>query len=565
VPELRESANGGATGGCDIHPAGGACRRKPVILATCSGLSEVAALNVGSIAATARHKKQSQEIGVKPKKRRKIRGPYFAATWRFGPLPAPPTTSLPALSAGVFPEGTPLNAFLAWNEARRSTDRRYRIARTFTELWRDPDDAVSIAYLAGQALGLQRFGGRIVAPANAAAQAREFLADASHSAAVGAARQLVMAWQSAIGQSALGSIDITRHAAVFAGFEELAKHVDLDALAHLRPQPLGAAPRRHHRRILIIKLGALGDFIQALGPMPEIRNHHAGDHVSLLTTARYAELARCTRLFDQVLIDPRPRLRDLHGWLRLRRMLRGGCFDRVYDFQTSDRSNAYFWLLQPGPVPEWSGIAWRCSHPHANRQRDRLHTMDRQAEQLLMAGIHPVSLMPRLPLPAAGVMPSRLAGRRFAMLIPGSSPNRLAKRWPAEHFGELARRLARAGYMPVVIGANGEQALGRAITAACPETADLVGRTDLPTLAALAHHAALTIGNDTGATHVAAAGGRPVVVLFSRLSQPNLCAPRGAAVVVLSEPDLAALAVDRVLAAALALAAGADSTASAVS
>jgi ADP-heptose:LPS heptosyltransferase len=67
----------------------------------------------------------------------------------------------------------------------------------------------------------------------------------------------------------------------------------------------------------------------------------------------------------------------------------------------------------------------------------------------------------------------------------------------------------------------------------------------------LARAAALTIGNDTGATHVAAAGGHPVVVLFSSASDPKLCAPRGVAVRVLIEPDLAKVSVETVLAAGL--------------
>jgi ADP-heptose:LPS heptosyltransferase len=71
----------------------------------------------------------------------------------------------------------------------------------------------------------------------------------------------------------------------------------------------------------------------------------------------------------------------------------------------------------------------------------------------------------------------------------------------------------------------------------------------------VARAAALTIGNDTGATPVAAAGGHPVVVLFSRASRPSLCAPRGAAVRVLAAPDLQDLPVAAALAAALAEAA----------
>lgn len=464
-------------------------------------------------------------------------------------------TSLPLLNASAFPEATPLNAFFAWNEARRRPDRRYRVACDIHRLRQGCGDEICLAHLAGQPLGLRRAAATIVAPSQAASAARQFLAGAGHSPSVVAGRRLVDALQSAI-----GSPEIACHAAVFRAFEELARHIDLDALAHLRSQLRIRSPQPR-RRILIVKLGALGDFIQALGPMPEVRRHHADDYLALLTTRRYAEIARQTGLFDGVIVDRRPRAFDLRGWLALRRMLRRGGFDRVYDFQTSDRSNIYSWLLRPGRRTEWSGTAWHCSHPHANLDRDQLHTMDRQAEQLLMAGIYPVSLIPKLP--AVGLLPPTLAGRRFAMLIPGSSPTRPEKRWPAKRFGEVARRLVRSGYLPVVVGVAGEEALGRAILARCPKALDLVGRTDVAGLAALARAAALTIGNDTGATHVAAAGRHPVVVLFSRASDPGLCAPRGAAVRVLIEPDLSALTVATVLAAALSALASSEMSAAA--
>jgi ADP-heptose:LPS heptosyltransferase len=130
----------------------------------------------------------------------------------------------------------------------------------------------------------------------------------------------------------------------------------------------------------------------------------------------------------------------------------------------------------------------------------------------------------------------------------------LAKRWPAHFYGELAARLKVAGFLPVLVGVHGEADLGRAIRDICPEALDLVGHTDVAGLAALAQGAALTVGNDTGATHVAAAGGNPVVVLFSRASDPSLCAPRGKIVRVLVKPDLADLSVETVFTACMALA-----------
>ena len=98
-------------------------------------------------------------------------------------------------------------------------------------------------------------------------------------------------------------------------------------------------------RVLVIKLGALGDFVQALGPFAAIHDHHASDSIVLLTTRPYVDFARAGGWFDEIWVDDRPRVRDVGGWLALRRRLRGAGFHRIYDLQTSDRSFFYYYLL----------------------------------------------------------------------------------------------------------------------------------------------------------------------------------------------------------------------------
>jgi ADP-heptose:LPS heptosyltransferase len=330
--------------------------------------------------------------------------------------------------------------------------------------------------------------------------------------------------------AAIGNPDHAAHAAVFAAFEEL------DVRSRTAP-----------RRILVIRLSAFGDFIQSLGPFAAIRGHHAGDRISLLTTRPFAEFAAALGLFDEVLVDERPKPLALPGWLALRRRLRQGRYDRVYDLQTATRSAVYAWLFRPG-MPQWSGIACGCSHPHANRDRDSQHTLDKQAEQLLMAGIYPTP-PPSLP-PLDRALPRQLDGRDFILLVPGSSPQHPAKRWPARCFAIVARALDEAGYLPVVVGSRHEQPLAAAIRETCPGAVDLVGQTDIPLLAALCRRARLTVGNDTGVCHLAAAAACPVVVLFSRQSDPARVAPRGPAVRILGAPDLNDLAAETVIAAA---------------
>ena len=141
-------------------------------------------------------------------------------------------------------------------------------------------------------------------------------------------------------------------------------------------------------RILVIKLGALGDFIQACGPFKAIREYHAGAKITLLTTVPFVPLAEASGYFDTIWADERPSLFQVSGWIQLRRLLLSGKFTRVYDLQTSDRTGFYFKLFRRSCLPEWSGIARGCSHPHRNPSRDTMHTVDRQCEQLGQAGVN---------------------------------------------------------------------------------------------------------------------------------------------------------------------------------
>jgi ADP-heptose:LPS heptosyltransferase len=295
-------------------------------------------------------------------------------------------------------------------------------------------------------------------------------------------------------------------------------------------------------RILVIKLGALGDFVLALGPMAAIRRHHPTARITLLTTRAYAGFAAASPYFDAVRIDERPSLANLRGVLRLRRWLIGERFDRVYDLQTSDRSGFYYRLMGPGARPEWSGIARGCSHPHANPNRDFQHTIERQREQLAMAGIADVPA-PDLGWADADLAPLALT-EPFVLLVPGGAAHRPAKRWPVAHYAALAADLAQRGVLPAVIGGEQEAPLARAI----PGVRDLTGRTDFLTLAALARRAAWVVGNDTGPVHLLAAAGAPTSVLFSAASDPARTAPVGRAVTILRRASLADLTVAEVAA-----------------
>lgn len=298
-------------------------------------------------------------------------------------------------------------------------------------------------------------------------------------------------------------------------------------------------------RILVIRLGALGDFVQSFAPFAAIRAHYPEARIRLLTTKPFLELGERSPWFDDVVLDERPPWWNLAALRRLSRALRG--FDLVYDLQTSSRSSRYFRLAGK---PAWSGIAKGCSLPHANPRRDFMHTRERQREQLEMAGISyfPVPDLSWL----AGRVPDAALPENYVLLVPGAAPHRQRKRWPVKHFGGLARELVARGLAPVVIGGPADDALAADIIAICPSAIDLTGKTSISDIGSLAIGARLAVGNDTGPMHIAASVGCPCIVLFSKESDPDLTAPRypdGGWPVILRMPDLADLPVDRVAAA----------------
>jgi ADP-heptose:LPS heptosyltransferase len=317
-----------------------------------------------------------------------------------------------------------------------------------------------------------------------------------------------------------------------------------------------AAPSPSARKVLVIKLGALGDFIQSLAAARVIREYHVGARITLLTTPPFEAFGKACPDFDVVEADGRER--DPQAVAAMVQRLRAARFDMVYDLQTSGRTSNYFTGLRPWP-PNWSGIAPGCSHPHANPEREHMHTLDRLADQLYYAGIAPPLAIGEAPLPDLSWVrpaqrdPPRLQPEYFGikgaygLLIPGASAHRPEKRWPAESYGALAKAIANRGVTPVVIGAKDETEAAAAILKIEPRAKSIVSRTDLFQLAALAERSSFAVGNDTGPMHIAAAAGAHCVVLFSADSNPDRVCPRGrGGVLAIRAASLAELEVAQV-------------------
>ena len=302
-------------------------------------------------------------------------------------------------------------------------------------------------------------------------------------------------------------------------------------------------PSNTQEKILVIKLGALGDFIQSLGPMAAIRDHHPRAEISLLTTESYYSLGRECGYFDHVVIDDKPKWKNFSGWKKLHKFFNGSKFTRVYDLQNNDRTAIYFRLFKT--KPEWVGAARGASHQNNSPSRTTGHAYDGHVQTLKIAGINNVNIDDMSWV--KGDTDHFHIQSPYVLLIPGSAPSRPEKRWPAHNYKTLARNLYGWGYTPVIIGTNIESETASLICETCPSAADLTGKTSISDIVLLARHAAAAIGNDTGPMHIIAPTGCPTYVLFSAHSNPVKHGPIGENVTIISHDALEDLSADNVL------------------
>ncbi len=299
--------------------------------------------------------------------------------------------------------------------------------------------------------------------------------------------------------------------------------------------------------MLVIKLGALGDLLQSLDAFHAIRAHHPNCRLILMTTPPFAAFGSAMPWFDDLWIDPRPKAWQLAAWATLLGRLRREPLSRVYDLQSNQRTSLYFRLLAGPRRPEWSGAARGCSHPRPDFLSLSGHNRDRLLAHVASAGVPPSGPadLAWLDAPITGF---RLPDR-FVVMVPGCSPHRLYKRWPADHYADLAARLERRGIATVMIGTGADREAIAEIRARAPAIIDLAGRTSLLEVAGIARAALGAVGNDTGPIFMTAAVGTPTLMLMSHHTIAERMAPLGPAVSWLQRRHLADLPADEVEAA----------------
>ncbi|MFR9802286.1 glycosyltransferase family 9 protein [Pseudonocardia sp. RS010] len=274
--------------------------------------------------------------------------------------------------------------------------------------------------------------------------------------------------------------------------------------------------------LLALRALNLGDLLTVVPALRALRRHHPDHRIVLATAGVLAPLAALTGAVDEVLPTPAPDALACTEPVDVAVNLHGA----------GPRSHQALDAVAPRrriglgrPESGWPG-------PPA-AELDHLHERVRWCAMLSAHGIAADPDDLRLPPPAAPddlrLSPPTGASPGSAQPVvvhPGAAFG--SKCWPADRFAALARRLAPLG--PVVVtGGPAERSLaGRvAAEAGLPDDRVLAGRTSISELAALVAGAGLVVSGDTGVAHLAAAFGRPSVVLFGPVGPERWGPPEG--------------------------------------
>lgn len=297
------------------------------------------------------------------------------------------------------------------------------------------------------------------------------------------------------------------------------------------------------KRILMVKLSAIGDVIHTLPALNALRRAYPAAHIAWVVEAAAAPLLEGHPSLDRVIVSRRKdwvrsllgrsssfrdRRRALLEMRRFVRDLRETRYDLVIDFQQLLKSGLLVGLARGrrkagygSGLDHIEGSHWFLNHRFPLRSMDR-HALPRSLDILNGLGIPTPVVEYRLPVGDAAL--EKVNGLLARHGATGTGPlvavNPMAKwatkLWSSEKFARLADRLAaRYGARVVFTGAGADRGvisgiLGRMGSLA----ANLAGETSLPELAALFRTADLAVTTDTGPMHLAAAVGTPVVALF---------------------------------------------------
>jgi heptosyltransferase-1 len=284
-------------------------------------------------------------------------------------------------------------------------------------------------------------------------------------------------------------------------------------------------------RILIVKLGSIGDVVHTLPALAALRHAMPQAEISWVVERRSSEILRDNPLLDRLIeVDTKVLRRGLMSGETLRaprqqlRRLRASAFDVALDFQGLLKSASIARLSGARRVFGYSRAGLR--EPASALLLSKTVAVPKQTHVirkslLLLQGALDIPVPDALSFPISVTVENEAeaqqaainAGGKYAILNPGGGwPTKL---WSADRFGKLADLLwSNHGISSLVTYGPGELELAESVRRSSVSGKAQPVNLSLKGFYSLARGARVYVGGDTGPTHIAVAAGTPIVGLF---------------------------------------------------
>ena len=290
-------------------------------------------------------------------------------------------------------------------------------------------------------------------------------------------------------------------------------------------------------KILVIRGGAIGDFILTLPAIAALRARFPETHLEVLGYPHIVQLALAGGLVDRV--------QSIEAGALAGFFARNGSLEQDLADYFSEFDLIISYLYDPDLIFQ-TNVA-RCSQaqfvtgPHRPNERSDVHAARVYLQPLERLAIFDADPVPRLRLDAKTVVPSQLA------LHPGSGSER--KNWPESHWADLLEHLLSTGtWNLLLVGGEAEgERLQRLAAALPPDRVRVAQSLPLPELARRLRSSTAFIGHDSGISHLAAALGLPGLVLWGDTAERIWRPPQSKVVVLKGRAGLKTLKVEEVV------------------
>lgn len=264
-------------------------------------------------------------------------------------------------------------------------------------------------------------------------------------------------------------------------------------------------------KVLIIKLGALGDIIISTAIINRITEHHRADDVVLLTSPAFVSLFSGFENLNVVAFERKGFLNKIKAiqWIRSQK------FDRIYDLQSNDRTS-FFCALSGSPYRAGNHPRFPYHKHPKTTYAGECHSFDRLNQIIESADIKPALPLPYLPVSqqtqtdvANWLKKHNLNNRSFVIFHAGSSPLHIKKRWP--YFETLAVKLSDK-FNVVWVGGDDDVELNRSLSNHVG--IDATNAFTIHGLVELGKYARFAVTNDSAPMHILSCSNIPVLGLF---------------------------------------------------